>query len=235
MPTTRPGRVDKVIRLIGVSKDSWEDAAREAVREAAKTVRELTTARVRQLDIRLGDDGIALFRVAVEVTFRIDRNRLTPTGHAITVQRVLVVGNHTLSQSALTKEITSRRLRGPLEVHVVVPRDPSPLAPLVLGDPSTGVILAELQVLEIDRAAELNATERLRQFVDVLERMDIAATGEIGPSSPVAAVQQVLSRAVFDEIIISTLSNSASRWLRLDVPSRLRRLSATPVSHVAAE
>lgn len=235
MPATDARRVEKVIRLIGVSPTSWEDAAREAVGEAAKTVRELTTARVRQLDVRIGDDGTQLFRVAIEVTFRIDRNRLTPTGHPITVRRILVVGNHTLSQTALTKEITSRRLRGPLEVHVVVPRDPGPLAPLVLGDPSTGVVLAELQIMEIDRAAELEATDRLRRFLDALDRMDIAATGELGPSSPVAAVQQVLTRAVFDEIIVSTLSSSASRWLRLDIPSRLRRLTATPVHHVAAD
>jgi hypothetical protein len=58
-------------------------------------------------------------------------------------------------------------------------------------------------------------------------------TGEIGDANPVHAVGDVLLRDTFDEIIISTLPQGPSAWLRQDAPSRIRRLYGVPVTHVA--
>lgn len=229
------GRVDKVVRLIGVSEHTWEDAARSAVAEAAKTIRQLSNARVVDLDVRVMADGALHYRVQLEVSFRVDRHRTTPTGHPIVVRRLLVVGNETLRRSTLSRAITSRRLQSPLEVHVVVPRSARPLGPLVLGDPSAGVLIAEAQLAETEVAAEQAAHDRLEEFLRLLERLDIAATGELGSSNPVHAVQQVLARADFDEIIFATLPRSISRWIRMDALSRLQRITAIPVTHVEAE
>jgi hypothetical protein len=38
----------------------------------------------------------------------------------------------------------------------------------------------------------------------------------------------------FDEIIISTLPATLSRWLKLDAPSRIARMTQVPVTHVEA-
>lgn len=203
--------------------------------EAAKSIRELATARVVALDVRVVADGARRYRAELEVSFRVDRHRTTPTGHPIVVQRVLVVGNETLRRPELTRVITSRRLQGPLEIHVVVPRSPRPLGPLVLGDPSTGVLIAEAQLAETEFAAEEATQERLREFLRQLERLDISATGEVGSSNPVHAVQQVLARADFDEIILATLPRSASRWIRMDALSRLQRATTTTITHVEAD
>lgn len=48
--------------------------------------------------------------------------------------------------------------------------------------------------------------------------------GLIGEADAFAAVRSAHEREPFDEAIISTLPTSVSRWLRVDVPARVRRL-----------
>ncbi|HEY1739616.1 MAG TPA: hypothetical protein VGI86_12940 [Acidimicrobiia bacterium] len=72
---------------------------------------------------------------------------------------------------------------------------------------------------------------------DALERLHdagIDATGDVGDEDPVLAAGDVLSHAPFDEIIVSTFPPGVSRWLHRDLPNRLRRRYALPVTHVAA-
>ena len=62
--------VYKVIELVGTSTDSWEKAAAAAVKRAAKTLRELRVAEVRELDIVLKDGKIQAYRAKVKVSFK---------------------------------------------------------------------------------------------------------------------------------------------------------------------
>ena len=57
--------------------------------------------------------------------------------------------------------------------------------------------------------------------------------GLIGEEDAFAAVRAAHEREPFDEVIISTLPTNVSRWLRLDLPARVRRLGL-PVSVVTA-
>ena len=59
-------------------------------------------------------------------------------------------------------------------------------------------------------------------------------TGEIGDASPLRAVGDALQYQSCDEIIVSTLPPGVSRWLKLDLPNRLRHSFAIPVTHVVA-
>jgi dodecin len=65
--------VYKVIELIGTSKDSWEKAAANAVEQAAKTLRELRVAEVRELDLQLDAKGkIEAYRAKLNVSFKFE-------------------------------------------------------------------------------------------------------------------------------------------------------------------
>ena len=56
--------------------------------------------------------------------------------------------------------------------------------------------------------------------------------GSIGDSDPVAAIQDACNFGEFDEIIISTLPLRASKWLKLDLPSKAERATGLPVTHI---
>ena len=58
--------------------------------------------------------------------------------------------------------------------------------------------------------------------------------GEVGDSDAIRAVRAVIESRQVDEIIISTLPTTISRWLRQDLPSRVERKFSLPVTVVTA-
>ena len=61
--------VYRVIDVIGTSTDSWEDAAKTAVKTASGTLRDLRVAEVVEQDISL-DDGNITFRTKLRLSFK---------------------------------------------------------------------------------------------------------------------------------------------------------------------
>ncbi len=61
--------VYKIVEIIGTSTKSWEDAARVGVTTAAKSLRDLRVAEVKEMDIKL-EDGEMIFRVKLNVSFK---------------------------------------------------------------------------------------------------------------------------------------------------------------------
>lgn len=57
--------------------------------------------------------------------------------------------------------------------------------------------------------------------------------GIVGSAQPIDAVSDAINQHGFDEIIVSTLSPRVSRWLKLDVPNRLKVLGK-PITTVSA-
>ena len=62
--------VYKIIRIVGSSPNSWEEAAKNAVEEAGKHLRDLRIAEVEQLDMRLENNEVVEYRARVHVSFR---------------------------------------------------------------------------------------------------------------------------------------------------------------------
>jgi dodecin len=62
--------VYRVIDVIGMSKDSWEDAARNAVRTASKSLRDLRIAEVVKMDVKLDNGVITAFRTRLALSFK---------------------------------------------------------------------------------------------------------------------------------------------------------------------
>ncbi|MGI8622688.1 MAG: hypothetical protein ACR2NB_04170 [Solirubrobacteraceae bacterium] len=130
--------------------------------------------------------------------------------------RVLIVANRTAPTPALLEAVRARARVGSATFHLVVPATPRGLHRLV--DP-------EVAGLE-------EARENLRRALPGLSQAAGApVTGAIGDANPVSAVEDAMNLEGYDEVMISTLGRKISRWLRLDVVSKLRSLGV-PVTHV---
>ena len=66
--------VYRVTEVIGVSSESWEAAARNAVETAAKTVRDLRIAEVIRQDVTIENGGISSYRVRLGISFKYESN-----------------------------------------------------------------------------------------------------------------------------------------------------------------
>ncbi len=64
--------VYRVTEVVGVSSESWEDAARTAVETAANSVRELRVAEVVRQDLTIQDGSVLNFRVRLGISFKYD-------------------------------------------------------------------------------------------------------------------------------------------------------------------
>ena len=66
--------VYRVTEVIGVSSESWEAAARNAVETAAKTVRDLRIAEVLRQDVSIESGSIKHYRVRLGISFKYESN-----------------------------------------------------------------------------------------------------------------------------------------------------------------
>ncbi|HEY7623058.1 MAG TPA: hypothetical protein VH834_25000 [Solirubrobacteraceae bacterium] len=119
---------------------------------------------------------------------------------------LLVVANRTVDSPELLAAIKERGARGPIHVTMLVPAAYS------------------------ERA---QAERRLQSAVASLEADDIPADGMLGDADPIVAVQEAWDPGRFDEVVVSTLTEGASRWLQIDLPHRVARLTDCQVKHVA--
>lgn len=60
----------KVIEIIGGSEKSWEEAAKKAVETAAKSLKEIRVAEVKELDMRIEKGKVVEYRVKLRVSFK---------------------------------------------------------------------------------------------------------------------------------------------------------------------
>jgi universal stress protein family protein len=129
---------------------------------------------------------------------------------------IIVVANQTLPSEALATEVAGRIAAGKRTFHVVVPATPPPGGGFTWDE----------------EAARVAAQDRLAAFLERLREKGATASGETGDRDPVAAVRDAARGLDVDEVILSTLPLGASRWLRQDVPSRMRGALPVPVAVV---
>jgi GABA permease len=129
-------------------------------------------------------------------------------------RRVLVVANRTLHSDEL-----------PARLHQMAADAPSRFFLLVPADAGAG---------ETPDQARRLAESRLRHLVDRLHDDGIDAEGMIGHPDPFRAVEDILERERFEEIVLSTLPSGLSRWLAADLAGRLERVYQVPVYRIEA-
>jgi hypothetical protein len=127
------------------------------------------------------------------------------------IARVLVVASRTADSEELLAALVERQKQGSISVTLVAPARWEP------SDPH--------DTEQATRRRLRSATERLREA-------GIEAEGVLGNADPYWAVEQIWDPERFDEVIVCTLPERLSRWLRLDLPSRVKRLTGREVRHV---
>ena len=60
----------KIVELVGTSSISWEEAAKNAVETATKTLRDLRIAEITKLDMKLENGKVTAFRTRVNLSFK---------------------------------------------------------------------------------------------------------------------------------------------------------------------
>ena len=62
----------KIIDIVGISEKNFADAAKNAIIEAAKTVRKIKRAEVTKLDVKVENDKAVLYRTEMKLSFEIE-------------------------------------------------------------------------------------------------------------------------------------------------------------------
>jgi|SRR5271166_175833 len=130
--------------------------------------------------------------------------------------RVLVVAHKTAATQPLLDAVRERASRGPSRFTLLVPNAAHGLHRVV--DPE-----------------DQDNTEAQGVIDAAIPKLSVAAGGEvegiIGSTNLHTAIEDAVNLRGFDEVIISTLSPRLSRWLKLDLPSKLSGLGL-PVTTV---
>ncbi len=130
--------------------------------------------------------------------------------------RVLVVAHKTAATQPLMDAVRERAQRSPSTFTLLVP------------NPAHGLN-------RVINPEDIGAEEGRAVLNDALPKLSEAAgsqvEGIIGDADPAAAIQDALNLRGFDEVIISTLSPRLSRWLHLDLPSKVSGMGV-PVTTV---
>jgi hypothetical protein len=135
---------------------------------------------------------------------------------------VLVVAHRTAATPALIEAVRERAARGPATFHLLVP---NPVA-------------ASFHPLHPERDAGIQAGEHVLALA--LPLLDEVVGDHVHGSvsirhDPMDAIEEALGTGRFDEIILSTLPPSVSRWLHLDLPHRVAHLGLPLTTVIAKE
>ena len=151
--------------------------------------------------------------------------------------RYLIVANQTLGGSALDAEVRRRIEQGGARFHVLVPMvEPAhEIATWAPADPMFGVPIQTEVTADALEEARQRSEHRLTAMLARVRDLGGEVDGEVGDTDPYRAVETVLDREAFDEILLSTLPAGISRWVGMDLPSRVERLAPCPVTTVEAQ
>jgi hypothetical protein len=132
-----------------------------------------------------------------------------PAGEGEEKTRTLVVANQTVGGEPLMQLLREKAQETPRRFIVIAPQS---------GDPSIG-----------------QAHERLAHMLRELESEGLEAVGQVVHPDPFTAIQNAVQYYMPDEIVISTLPETRSGWLRSDLVERVEAATGTPVEHVVSD
>jgi hypothetical protein len=153
------------------------------------------------------------------------------------MRRYLVVANQTLQGTELREELRKRIKAGPCSFYVIVPdtkaAEYDPVAAGgVLPQPGMWWWATYYGRPATDEEATAQARQRLSLMLTGLAAMGVPVEGGLGSPSPLEAMEKVIADHQFDEIVVTTLPQRVSRWLRADLPHQAERRFRLPVTTI---
>ena len=149
------------------------------------------------------------------------------------MRSALIVANRTVGGNDLIDAVKARLGNEPYQFHLMVPVTSSVSTSIALG--AMAVDTLPIDNLDLPNERE-KADERLKIGLDWLKGLGVTATGEvITDADTVQAVCRVVTDRAIDEVIVSTLPTTVSRWLRQDLPHRIERKVTVPVTVVTSK
>jgi len=131
---------------------------------------------------------------------------------------VLVLANETIGGAKLLDVIRERHAEGDVRFHVVVPQ----------SRPRHGNVI-------YTEAVRDSAQVRVDLALAFMREEGIEGSGEVGDADPFSAATDAVGAGGIDEIIVSTLPQPSSGWLRRDLVERLEEATGLPVRHVVVD
>jgi hypothetical protein len=122
--------------------------------------------------------------------------------------RALVIANRTADSDQLLEALEGRARSGPIAFTLLVPSGPG---------------------------ARDEARSRLEAACGRMRAAGLEVDGMLArDADPLGAVHEAWDPAKFDEIVVCTLPTGVSKWLQVDLPHRVAKLTDAPVTHVVA-
>lgn len=143
------------------------------------------------------------------------------------MRQYLVVANQTLGGQELAARLQELMSDGPCRFHLVVP-----ITQTEGSDHAVDGAWAPLVVHDGYEVGRQLAQGRLAHELARLRQAGAEADGEVVDAVPIDHVRALVGRETFDSVIVSTLPRRLSRWLRADLPHRIRRATELPMEHV---
>ncbi|MGI8459300.1 MAG: amino acid permease [Propionibacteriaceae bacterium] len=144
-----------------------------------------------------------------------------PTGHDA---RVLVLANETVNGTELIEELRAIDRAGGAQYFVCVPANPI--------DTGQAEHQGPVYIWEATKEA---AQARLDTTLAILAEHNLQAAGELGDYRPLRALAAAVQSFAPDRIVICTLPEDQSAWLRYDVVDRARETYAQPITHIIVQ
>jgi hypothetical protein len=122
--------------------------------------------------------------------------------------RALVIANRTADSDQLLEALEGRARSGPVAFTLLVPCGPG---------------------------GRDQARARLEAACERMRGAGLEVDGTLAhDADPIAAVHEAWDPAKYDEIVVCTLPTGVSKWLQVDLPHRVAKLTDAPVTHVVA-
>ncbi|MEA2470927.1 MAG: hypothetical protein QOE38_1926 [Thermoleophilaceae bacterium] len=124
--------------------------------------------------------------------------------------RALVIANRTADSDQLLEALERRARGGPIAFTLLVPSGAGP-------------------------DGRDDARARLDDAVARMRAAGLEVDGSLARGAdPLSAVHEAWDPAKYDEIVVCTLPTGVSKWLQVDLPHRIAKLTDAPVTHVVA-